>query len=113
MGLLNRWKALHSLTCKLFIVRKENHYAQHGTNLSLKKVILFQTNSFLNIDFDFTHMIEGHSFRISRIEDSINKYELRIDNRSFDEVRLGKGKSNKSSSTLDYAKKSNDPFADF
>lgn len=58
-------------------------------------------------------MIEGHSFRISRIEDSINKYELRIDNRTFDEVRLGKGKTNRLSSNLDFSKKSNDPFADF
>lgn len=38
----------------------------------------------MNIDFDFTHMIEGHSFRIFRVEDTLNKYELRIDNRSFD-----------------------------
>jgi|FrelakmetLWP11LW_1041352.scaffolds.fasta_scaffold597201_1 hypothetical protein len=44
-------------------------------------------------------MIEGHSFRISRIDDSMSKFELRIDNRTFDEVKLGKAKTTKSGIT--------------
>ncbi len=50
----------------------------------MKKSTSFLISSLLNIDFDFTYKIEAHSFRISRIEDKINKFELRIDNRTFD-----------------------------
>ena len=40
--------------------------------------------SLLNIDFEFTQMIDGHSFRIYKSQESMIKYELRIDNRTFD-----------------------------
>lgn len=32
------------------------------------------------------HKIEGHIFRITRTPDNINKFELRIDNRNFDDI---------------------------
>ena len=78
-----------------------------------KKYLSLFNLSLLNIDFDFTHQIEGHTFRISRIEDTINKFELRIDNRTFDEVRLGKSKLMKPNLSQDFTKKASDPFADF
>ena len=37
----------------------------------------------LNYKFDFTHNIDGHSIRIFKESESINKYDARIDNRSF------------------------------
>lgn len=58
-------------------------------------------------------MISGHSFRISRIPDNLNKFELRIDNLSFDQVRLGMNKAKKSSKSIEFSKKETDPFADF
>lgn len=37
----------------------------------------------LNYKFDFNHNIEGHNIRIFKEGESINKYDVRIDNRSF------------------------------
>ena len=67
----------------------------------------------LNIDFDFNHLINGHSCRISRIEENLNKFELRIDNLTFDMIRMGNNNSKKSSKSIQYTKKNDDPFADF
>ena len=65
-----------------------------------KKYLFIQTNySILNIDFDFTYMIDGHSFRIYRIDEKINAFELRIDNRTFDEMRLGRHQMEKTGLT--------------
>ena len=44
----------------------------------------------LNLSFDFNHTIEGHTFRITRVPDNFNKYELRIDNRTFEEMIIDK-----------------------
>lgn len=32
------------------------------------------------------HKIDGHIFRITRVPDNINKFELRIDNRDFADI---------------------------
>ncbi len=32
------------------------------------------------------HKIEGHIFRITRTPDNLNKFELRIDNRNFEDM---------------------------
>lgn len=42
--------------------------------------------SVFNINFDFMHKIDGHILRITRTPDNINKFEMRIDNRNFDEI---------------------------
>jgi len=52
--------------------------------------------SVLNYDFVFSHIIDGHTFRITKVpEGGINKYELRVDNQSFEDMlangRIGVG----------------------
>lgn len=37
----------------------------------------------LNFNFEFSHNIEGHSFRIFRESETVHNYDLRVDNRSF------------------------------
>ena len=39
--------------------------------------------SVFNINFDFSHSVNGHSLRITKEEDSMNSFDLRIDNRAF------------------------------
>jgi hypothetical protein len=60
----------------------------------------------LNINFDFTHRIDGHILRITRIPDKLNKFEMRIDNRSFEEIleKGGWGKEEKSESKANVKK---------
>ena len=56
----------------------------------------------LNYDFDFVHTIEGHAFRITRVPDNMNKYELRIDNQEFEEMvkKRGSGGNIKSEKSI-------------
>ena len=35
------------------------------------------------MNFDFNHSINGHSLRITKQEEGVNMFDLRIDNRAF------------------------------
>ena len=69
----------------------------------------------LNLSFDFSHILDGHTFRITRVPDNLNKYELRIDNQNFEDIMAKRGEDNKETSEFskDFKKTENDPFADF
>lgn len=41
-------------------------------------------SSVLNYNFDFNHHIDGHNIRIFKAAESVNNYDVRIDNRSFE-----------------------------
>jgi hypothetical protein len=58
------------------------------------------------------HKIEGHIFRITRTPDNINKFELRIDNRNFEDM-LNKlnDEAREGSNQNKYKKTEVDPFS--
>lgn len=61
------------------------------------------------------HKIDGHILRITRTPDNINKFEMRIDNRNFDEI-LNKSSYESSENTVPlslYKKQEADPFSEF
>lgn len=73
------------------------------------------TFSFFNINFDFMHKIEGHIFRITRTPDNINKFELRIDNRNFEDMLVNKTswEDKEDATQSKYKKQENNPFSEF
>lgn len=67
----------------------------------------------LNFNFEFSHNIEGHSFRIFRESETVHNYDLRVDNRSFSYlVKKGVNVQQKKT-TGKYDVSAGDPFADF
>ena len=61
------------------------------------------------------HNIEGHLFRITRVPDFMNKFEMRVDNQGFEEMKeLRKfGAEDKGVEKSRFKKDKNDPFEDF
>jgi hypothetical protein len=62
------------------------------------------------------HKIAGHICRITRTPDNINKFELRIDNRSFNELLINKSSwavEGDSGPKSNYKKQETDPFSEF
>ncbi len=81
---------------KFSIDSNMHHLEMISSTLSGKKTVLLDMkeihsekkyieskHSLLNIDFDFSVNFKGHVFRISRVTELINKFELRIDNQDF------------------------------
>ena len=85
MEIQHRWLNLYNGVGQFDLVRKKSSDSQRSRNIPIEKVETFSC-SILNIDFDFVHTIGGHVFRITRVPDNINKYELRIDNQDFEEM---------------------------
>ena len=67
----------------------------------------------LNYNFEFNRVIDGHTFRITRVEDMLNKFELRVDNCNFEEMLENKHFASKETKTSKYAKEESDPFSEF
>lgn len=72
----------------------------------------------LNYKFDFNHNIEGHNIRIFKEGESINKYDVRIDNRSFAYLLKktstnATGEKKQGKKVSQFAAKEEDPFSEF
>ena len=49
----------------------------------------------MNLSFDFTHEVNGHMVRVTKVGDAVNRFELRIDNRDFMELKANRNNSQK------------------
>ena len=60
------------------------------------------------------HKIEGHIFRITRTPDNLNKFELRIDNRNFEDMlNRTNYEEREDGRPSKYKKQEVDPFLEF